>query len=177
DRLGFPVYAMNWVDTKSGALTEGFRELGFLPQAFVNMLALLGWNDGTDRELFALEELVAKFSVERISKSGAKFDYEKAKWFNHEWIKGMDNDLLLPQIKELMQAHDVSTTDTALLNTVLTTVKERMVFVSDFWQQASFFFVRPGEYDMEAVKAKWSSQKTAFFQDIVDLFADQTEWS
>ena len=86
DRLGFPVYAMNWTDPKSGDMTKGFRELGFLPEAFINMLGVLGWNDGSEKEIFSLDELIAKFSVERISKSGAKFDFEKAKWFNHEWI-------------------------------------------------------------------------------------------
>ncbi|NGM62392.1 glutamate--tRNA ligase [Sphingobacterium sp. SGG-5] len=177
DRLGFPVYAMNWMDPKSGVLTEGFRELGFLPEAFVNMLALLGWNDGTDQELFGLAELVAKFSVERISKSGAKFDYEKAKWFNHEWIKGMDNSLLLPQIEEIIRTHGVSAIDTVLLDTVLSTVKERMTFVSDFWPQASFFFVRPEEYDIEAVKVKWNEQKTAFFQELAGEFEQQATWS
>jgi len=87
DRLGFPVYAMNWKDPKTGDLTTGFRERGFLPEAFVNMLALLGWNDGTEQEIFGMEELIQKFSVERISKAGAKFDFEKAKWYNQEWIK------------------------------------------------------------------------------------------
>src|SRR3546814_16834436 len=84
DRLGFPVYAMNWQDPQTGAITEGFREMGFLPEAFVNLLAILGWNDGSDQELFTLNELIDKFSLERISKAGAKFDFEKAKWFNHE---------------------------------------------------------------------------------------------
>lgn len=86
-RLGFPVYAMNWLDEKTGELTPGFRELGFLPEAFLNLLAMLGWNDGTDNEIFTLDELVEKFSIERVNKSGAKFDFEKAKWFNAEWIK------------------------------------------------------------------------------------------
>ncbi len=176
DRLGFPVYAMNWTDPKSGELTKGFRELGFLPEAFVNMLALLGWNDGTDQELFGLDELVAKFTIERISKSGAKFDYEKSKWFNHEWIKGMDNNLLLPPVEAIVRDHAVSAVDLSLLDRVLTTVKERMILMSDFWPQASFFFVRPEEYDIDAVKSKWNEDKTAFFQNIVDEFGRQPTW-
>jgi glutamyl-tRNA synthetase len=86
DRLGFPVFAMDWTDPKTGETTTGFRERGFLPEAFVNLLALLGWNDGTDAEVFTMDELVQKFSMARVHKGGAKFDYEKAKWFNHEWI-------------------------------------------------------------------------------------------
>src|SRR6476660_5165488 len=87
ERLGFPIFAMNWTDPRTNEFTQGFREKGFLPEAFVNMLAMLGWNDGTDKEIFSLDELVQRFSIERVHKGGAKFDYEKAKWFNHEWIK------------------------------------------------------------------------------------------
>lgn len=176
DRLGFPVYAMNWTDPKSGDETKGFREIGFLPEAFVNMLAVLGWNDGTEQELFTLEELTAKFSVDRIGKSGAKFDYEKAKWFNHEWIKAQDNGQLLPQIGEQLKAHGVQA-DLGLADRVLTAVKERMTFISDFWTQASFFFIQPQEYDLDAVKAKWNADKTAFFEHIVTLFFEQEEWT
>ena len=90
DRLGFPVFAMNWTDPRTNELTKGFREIGFLPEAFINLLAMLGWNDGTEQEIFSLDELVEKFSMERVHKGGAKFDFEKAKWFNHEWIKKAD---------------------------------------------------------------------------------------
>lgn len=176
DRLGFPVYAMNWTDPKSRDETKGFREIGFLPEAFVNMLAVLGWNDGTEQELFTLEELTAKFSVDRIGKSGAKFDYEKAKWFNHEWIKAQDNGQLLPQIGEQLKAHGVQA-DLGLADRVLTAVKERMTFISDFWTQASFFFIQPQEYDLDAVKAKWDTDKTAFFEHIVTVFEAQDEWA
>lgn len=176
DRLGFPVYAMNWTDPKSGDETKGFRELGFLPEAFVNMLAVLGWNDGTEQELFTLEELIAKFSVDRVSKSGAKFDYEKAKWFNHEWIKAQDNGQLLPQIGELIQEQGVQA-DLGLADRVLTAVKERLTFLSDFWPQASFFFVQPEEYDLAAVQPKWNAEKTAFFEHIVTVFEAQDEWT
>lgn len=102
DRLGFPVYAMNWEDPQTGELSSGFRERGFLPEAFMNILAVLGWNDGTEQELFTMEELISKFSVERISKAGAKFDYEKAKWFNHHWLQRMDSDAMLPRLELLL---------------------------------------------------------------------------
>lgn len=177
DRLGFPVYAMNWTDPKSGDLTKGFREIGFLPEAFINMLGVLGWNDGTDQELFSIEELIAKFSVERISKSGAKFDFEKAKWFNHEWIKKTNNVELLPQIKEVLAQHHISTVDDAYLNTVLSAVKERLTYVADFWGQASFFFAIPDEYDVDAVKPKWNAEKTAFFENIITEFEKQEDWT
>ncbi|MFD1771805.1 glutamate--tRNA ligase [Sphingobacterium suaedae] len=177
DRLGFPVYAMNWIDPKSGDLTKGFREMGFLPQAFVNMLAVLGWNDGTEQELFSMEELVSKFSVDRISKAGAKFDFEKAKWFNHEWIKRSENTALLPQVRDILDGHQVITADDRYLQAVLTLVKERLTFVEDFWSQAAFFFQAPTEYDADAVRPKWNSEKTRFFEEISDAFSDVTNWN
>lgn len=130
------------------------------------MLGVLGWNDGTEQELFSLAELIEKFSVSRVSKAGAKFDFEKAKWFNHEWIKRTDDVTLLPKIKENIEQHGVDTStqsETYMLN-VLGAVKERLTYVEDFWTQASFFFVTPEQYDVEAVKPKWNEQKTAFFR-------------
>lgn len=177
DRLGFPVYAMNWTDPKTGDVTKGFRELGFLPEAFINMLGVLGWNDGTDQEIFSLEELVAKFSIERVSKSGAKFDFEKAKWFNHEWIKRESNEVLIPQVTEVLNQNGITVSDNAFLTKVLGAVKERMTYISDFWSQASFFFQEPETYDVDAVKPKWNSEKTAFFEDVISLFKDQDTWT
>jgi len=177
DRLGFPVYAMNWTDPKSGDLTKGFRELGFLPEAFVNMLGVLGWNDGTDQEIFTVEELIAKFSVDRISKSGAKFDFEKAKWFNHEWIKKTSNDELLPQVEAILEENGVNDFDKELVKKVLVAVKERMTYISDFWTQASFFFQEPNTIDVDAVKPKWNTDKTAFFEAIIQEFGTIEEWT
>ena len=108
DRLGFPVFAMNWTDPNTGELTHGFREKGFLPEAFINMLALLGWNDGTEQEIFSLDELIEKFSMERVHKGGAKFDYEKAKWFNHEWIKRLPVARYRDEVKKLFEAQNIA---------------------------------------------------------------------
>lgn len=177
DRLGFPVYAMNWTDAKTGDVLKGFREMGFLPEAFVNMLAVLGWNDGTEQEIFTVDELVAKFSVDRISKAGAKFDFEKAKWFNHEWIKKTDDTQLLPQIEEILLQNGITLPAADYTAKVLSLVKDRMTFVEDFWEQASFFFKTPDAYDVRAVKPKWNDDKTAFFQQIKQEFAAMDEWS
>lgn len=164
DRLGFPVYAQNWADPKTGDLTAGFRELGFLPEAFVNLLAMLGWNDGTDRELFSLADLVDKFSIERISKAGAKFDFEKAKWYNHEWIKIADAQQLVPLIKEVFNGKGIASADEDQLLKVINLVKDRCNLITDFALQAGFFFAIPDEYDLNAVKPKWSAEKAAFFE-------------
>ncbi|MGJ1204736.1 glutamate--tRNA ligase [Sphingobacterium lactis] len=178
DRLGFPVYAMNWNDPKTGDLTTGFRERGFLPEAFVNMLAVLGWNDGTDQEIFTLEELIAKFSVDRISKAGAKFDFEKAKWFNQEWIKRAPESELLPQVAAVLESHgiQVEQQDENFVGIVLDLVKERLTYIEDFWEQASFFFQKPTTYDVDAVKPKWNADKTSFFTKVSDVFAQQQTW-
>src|SRR5690606_19934256 len=177
DPLGFPVYAMNWTDPKSGDVTKGFREMGFLPEAFINMLAILGWNDGTEQENFGVEALISKFSVDRIGKAGAKFDFEKAKWFNHEWIKKTDNAEILPQIEGILNQHGVTLRQADYVSSVFALVKERMTFVEDFWGQASFFFTIPETYDVDAVKPKWNENKTAFFQDIAREFMAMQEWT
>lgn len=164
DRLGFPVYAMNWTDPKTGDLTKGFKELGFMPEAFVNMLALLGWNDGTEQELFSLAELKEKFSVERISKAGAKFDFEKAKWFNHEWIKQTPINTLQVSVKNALANQGIEVKDEAYLAQVIKLVKERCTLLGDFVAQSSYFFAAPIEYDVAAVKNKWTEEKAAFFE-------------
>src|SRR5690606_14623587 len=142
----------NWQDPKTGELTKGFREMGFLPEAFINILALLGWNDGTAQELFTLDELIAKFSLSRISKAGAKFDFEKAKWFNHEWIKQSKDDSVLPQLSSLLASHGIYNTDERYVASIWALVKERLTFVADFWDQAAFFFKQPETYDLAAVQ-------------------------
>lgn len=177
DRLGFPVYAMNWADPKTGDLTKGFRELGFLPEAFINMLAMLGWNDGTDQEIFTAEELIEKFSIERIHKAGAKFDFEKAKWFNAEWIKNSEISRLKPPIAMLLKEKGVVANDEKHLEKVITLVKDRLTFLTDFWDQASFFFRIPEEYDLNAVKPKWNDQKSNFFKLIIEAFQQLPTWN
>lgn len=167
DRLGFPVYAMNWTDPKTKETTQGFREMGFLPEAFVNMLALLGWNDGSDQEIFTMTELVEKFSIERISKSGAKFDFEKAKWFNHEYISRVGVSELKPRLLDVLKGMSIDVADNAYLEKVLALVKDRLTFLQDFWTQASFFYESPAEYDLQSVKPKWTEQKSDFFHALI----------
>jgi glutamyl-tRNA synthetase len=167
-RLGFPVYAMNWFDAKTDELTPGFRELGFLPEAFLNLLALLGWNDGTDQEIFTLDELINKFSIERISKAGAKFDFEKAKWYNAEWIKRSTAAVLRPEVAKQLLAHGVTVADESYLLKVIDMVKDRCVVLPDFYQQSAYFFKRPADYDLASVKPKWTEAKTDFFNTLVE---------
>ncbi|HEV7782936.1 MAG TPA: glutamate--tRNA ligase [Chitinophagaceae bacterium] len=162
-KYGFPVFAMNWMDPKTNELTEGFKEKGFLPEAFINLLALLGWNDGGEQEIFSKEELVEKFSMERVHSAGAKFDYEKAKWFNHEWIKRSEVSSLKTGVKKLLTQNSITVADDILLKKVIGLVKDRCVLLPDFVQQSSFFFHAPETLDVDAVKSKWNEDKKNFF--------------
>ncbi|HEY6902592.1 MAG TPA: glutamate--tRNA ligase [Puia sp.] len=174
DRLGFPVFSMNWTDPKTGEPATGFRETGFLPEAFVNLLAMLGWNDGTGQELFTIDELIERFNMERVHKGGAKFDFEKAKWFNHEWIKKLPAAAYRHQVQELFAAQGIAT-DTKF-ERVLELVKERCTLLPDFVQQASFFFQAPATIDTASVKPKWNEHKNQFFAELVRQLQLEVGW-
>ena len=175
DRLGFPVFAMDWNDPKTGELTKGFKEIGFLPEAFINMLALLGWNDGSGEELFDLKTLVERFNIERIHKGGAKFDFEKAKWFNQEWIKKSADEKLLPSVNALLLKEGITATENDLL-TIIPMVKERCQLLNDFIPQLSYFFKDPVDVDVEAIRTKWDEKKTTFFQSWSQLLEELSNW-
>lgn len=175
DRLGFPVFAMDWKDPKSGEVTTGFRERGFLPEAFVNLLALLGWNPGTGQEIFSLDELCEAFSMERVHKGGAKFDYEKAKWFNQQHILRTPDERLAELAAPFYEREGIVIGDMAFLTTVVSLIKERCHLLSDFVQQGRFFFEAPQQWDLDAIKGKWSPEKTAFFRSWAESL-DSAEW-
>ncbi|MBI1344309.1 MAG: glutamate--tRNA ligase [Terrimonas sp.] len=175
-KYGFPVFAMNWTDPVTGELTEGFKEKGFLPEAFINLLALLGWNDGTDQEIFRLEELVEKFSMDRVHSGGARFDYEKAKWFNHEWIKASNAGRLMPFVKPVLEAKGLPVNDESFLEKIITLVKERCHLLPDFYDQSFFFFKSPEKIDLEAIQPKWNEQKQLFFAEVIRNFELDPEW-
>ena len=163
DRLGFPVYAMDWADPATNEVTKGFKELGFLPGAFINLLAVLGWNDGTEQEIFSLDELTEKFSIERVHKGGAKFDFDKAKWFNHEWIKKLEVENYYARVKMIFEANGITGINDGYLRQVMILVKERCTLLTDFYTQGSFFFKAPVSYDEAAVKPKWDDSKREYF--------------
>ncbi len=175
-KYGFPVFAMNWTDPKTGELTEGFKEKGFLPEAFINLLALLGWNDGTEQEIFSKEELIEKFSMDRVHSGGAKFDYEKAKWFNHEWIKRSTADSLQSTVRTLLEKSGISGADDAMLEKVTGLVKDRCTLLTDFVQQSSFFFISPESFDVDSVKPKWNEAKKLFFAELVRNYELSAGW-
>jgi len=164
DRLGFPVFPLSWTDPASGTLFHGYREAGYLPEAFINMLALLGWNPGTEKELFSMEELVQAFSIERVGKHGSKFDPEKAKWFNHQYINQLEDYVLLDMLKNLLHTHSISSSD-EYLSKVLQITKERAVLTGDLWRNSWFFFQAPLSYDEQAKKKVWQTNTGEIIRD------------
>ena len=163
ERLGFPVFAMDWMDPNTKEQTIGFKERGFLPEALINLLALLGWNDGTDKEIFSIDELIAQFSLERVHKGGAKFDYEKAKWFNQEWIKKTSNDQLATLVKPFYDDAQIEVHEPAYLVKVIGLIKDRCHLLTDFITQGNFFFKAPTEIDTASILTKWEEKKQGFF--------------
>ena len=176
DRLGFPVFASDWTDPKTGETTIGFKERGFLPEAFVNLLAMLGWNDGSENEIFSLNELIDKFSMDRVHKGGAKFDYEKAKWYNHEWIKKSGVGSLESGVINEFEKVGIKNIEVTLLHKVMELVKDRCTLMPDFVQQGSFFFVTPEQIDINAIKPKWDEAKNMFYMELIRAYELSTIW-
>jgi glutamyl-tRNA synthetase len=171
-----PVYAMDWIDPTSKEVTKGFKELGFLPEAFINLLAVLGWNDGTEQEVFSLEELIEKFSIEKVHKGGAKFDFEKAKWFNQEWIKKLPIENYKERVKEIFLSKGVSNIDDNYLGEVMNLIKERCIVLPDFYTQGLYFFDSPSSYDEASVKPKWDEAKKEYFNSLIDQLNQLESW-
>jgi len=176
DRLGFPVFPLEWKDPFSGEISSGYREKGYFPEAFINMLALLGWNPGTTQELFSMDELVEVFTVERISKSGAKFDAAKTKWFNQQYLRAKSNsdlaDVFLVELKE----KGIST-DKNYVEQVCALVKEKAQFSNEFWSLSSYFFEEPTEFDAEVIKKRWKDQSPDFIKTFSTALAGLEDFS
>ena len=162
DKMGFPVFPLYW---PHGETARGYREDGYLPDAFVNMLALLGWNPGTEQEIFSMEELIGSFELERISKSGAKFDPEKAKWFNFNYLQKADDSNLIAIFEKELEKRGYSNKK-EMLSQVVPLIKERLTFTSEFWSQASFFFEAPRSYDADAVAKRWKSETGSLLREL-----------
>ncbi|TPG62926.1 glutamate--tRNA ligase [Hymenobacter nivis] len=161
DRLGFPVFPLEWhgVDAETGepTVSRGYREDGYLPEALVNFLAFLGWNPGTAQEIFSMDELIEAFAIDRVSKSPAKFDQNKAKWYNEHYLRALPNAELAPYLLEALAAHGLSCTPEKA-EQIVGVMKERVSFPQDFWQEAKYFFDAPMEYDATVVAKKWNPQ-------------------
>jgi glutamate--tRNA ligase len=179
DRLGFPVFPLEWHDPKSGEISSGYRERGYLPQAVVNFLALLGWNPGDDTEIMDMDQLIAKFSFEHCSRSGAKFDFEKGKWFNHKYLQEMDDNLLAQLYKPVLREHgvDPEAWSDEYITRVVALVKGRINFVSDLWDQSKFFFVEPETYEEKSVRKRWNADMPAIMNELIDVLEGLDDFS
>ena len=173
DKLGFPVFPLDW-QTAEG-VSSGYREKGFFPEAVINFLALLGWNDGTEQELFSLEELVQKFDLSRVHKAGAKFDPEKNKWFNHQFLV-KQNDADLAKAFAPIVAEKGITVSENVLTRIVSLIKERANFVSEFWDLSDFFFVAPASYDEKARK-NWKEETPALMQELISVLGEITDFT
>ena len=172
DKLGFPVFPLEWRDPQTGELSKGYREDGYYPEAFINMLALLGWNPGTEQEIFSLQELIPAFELHKVSKSGARFDLEKAHWFNQQYLRQQTDAHLAEQFMPIVEAHGHKA-ETEFVTRIVTLTKERAVFVRDLWEHASFFFEAPTSYDAQVVKKRWKGDAPQFMAAIEQLLAAQ----
>lgn len=169
DRLGFPVFPLDWRDPQSGDLTHGYREGGYLPEAVVNFLALLGWKPGDDTELMDMDELIKRFSIEHCSRSGAKFAYEKGRWFNHEYIQKLDPERLTDLFADVLKNHSVDTGSFSrdYIGRAAAMVKDRVSFIEELWANARFFFEAPTEYEAKSVKKRWTPDMPRHMKDLI----------
>ena len=167
DRLGFPVYPLEWTDPKTGEKSMGYRESGYYPEAFINMLALLGWNPGTEQEIFSLDELIDAFSLERVGKSGSRFDPDKAKWFNQQYLRKRSDDELTQEFIPILKNLGVDCSWEYVKESIHL-VRERVSFVKEIWDQGWFFFKPPEKYDEEVIKKRWKPETSQILQKFSD---------
>ena len=169
DRLGFPVFPLEWHDLKSGEVSSGYRESGYLPEAVCNFLALLGWNPGNDQELMTMDELIRLFNLSHCSKSGAKFDYEKGKWFNHLYIQKRSNKEIAEMFIPVLEMHGVKDADPAYVEKIVGMMKERVNFVYELWHQTYYFFIPPMEYDEKTRKKRWKEDSAVQLKELTEI--------
>lgn len=174
DKMGFPVFPLEWKDPSTGEVSTGYREENYLPEAVVNMLSLLGWNPGTEQEFFNLEELVSAFEISRVHKSGAKFDPEKTKWFQQHYLQLQDNEQLAKKFLDILTKKGV-TTNLEYTTNVIAILKERAVFVDDFWELGSYFFKAPESFDDKAAKKAWKDPQTV--RDLKNVISDVSPYT
>lgn len=168
DRLGFPVFPLEWHDPKTGDVSSGYRESGYFPEAVVNFLALLGWNPGTEQELFTLDELVQAFDIHKCSKAGARFDYQKGIWFNHEYMLKKSNEEVANLFAPIVANNGVDETMERITQ-VVAMMKDRVNFVKELWPLCSFFFIAPTEYDEKTVKKRWKADSAKVMSELADV--------
>lgn len=176
DKMGFPVFPLEWKDPATGEISKGYREGNYLPAAVVNMLSFLGWNPGTEKEFFTLEELIEAFDISRVHKSGAKFDPEKTKWFQQHYLQLEENDQLASQFIRILEEKGISST-TEYTTEVIGMLKERAVFIDDFWELGSYFFKAPENYDPQALKKIWKEDTSQIINQLTEIVSNTSPFT
>ncbi len=176
DKLGFPVFPLEYTNDKTGDVSRGYKEDGYFSDAFVNMLSLLGWNPGTEQEIFSLEGLVEAFDLKRVSKSGAKFNPDKTKWFNQQYLQQKENSLLAVQFSDILKSKGIES-EPEYVEKVVSLIKERAVFVADFWDLSSFFFETPTDYDPKAAKKQWKENTGTILDELSQVIESIEDFS
>jgi glutamyl-tRNA synthetase len=176
DRLGFPVFPIAWKDPATGDLFTGYREAGYLPEAFINILAHLGWNPGTEKEIFSLQELIEDFTLERVGKHGAKFDFEKAKWYNHQYMVKEPDDVLAGYLNPILEENGLSP-DINLRKAVVSLIKDRVFLKQDLWINSWFFFMPPTSYDQQVMAKIWKPDTARILQTFQEEIASLEDFS
>ncbi|MCM4155003.1 glutamate--tRNA ligase [Gramella sp. AN32] len=176
EKMGFPVFPLEWKDPKNNEISAGYRESGYYPEAVVNMLAFLGWNPGTEQEIFSIEELMEVFELEKVHKSGAKFDPEKTKWFQQHYIQEKDNQKLTEDFSEFLSDKGIEADKSKVLE-IVDLLKERVVFVADFWKEGSLFFISPTSYEPKDVKKAWKEDTSELMQELKTVLQNTEDFS
>ena len=177
DKLGFPVFPLEWHDPASGAVSKGYREEGYLPEAVVNFLALLGWNPGNDQEIMSMDELISLFSFEHCSRNGAKFDFEKGKWFNHKYLSEKPDAELAALFRPMLDEKGITGFSDEYVARAVGMVKSRISFVKDLWEQASFFFVAPDTFSEKDIKKRWKDDTPRIMEELIGVLENLPDFS
>jgi len=167
DKAGFPIFPTNWTDPKTNEFSIGFRENGYLPEALLNFLAFLGWNPGTEQEIFSMKELIEAFTIERIGKAGAKFDIHKAQWFNQQYLRAKSNEELSKYLLDSLKGKNIECSDEKAAK-ICSALKERATFPKDFWEQGKFFFLAPTQFDEQVISKKWNEDTVKFLSSFAE---------
>lgn len=175
DKLGFPVFPLEWKDPNSGEISAGYREDGYFPEAVTNMLAFLGWNPGTEQEFFKLNELIEAFEISRVHKAGAKFDPEKTKWFQQHYMQEADAKVIAEKLEKIIEKKEIEA-DPGYILKVVSLMKERAVFVNDIWEQGYFFFIAPTSYDPKNAKKAWKEGTASLMQELTEVLKEQEDF-
>lgn len=176
DRLGFPVFPLEWKDPFSGEISSGYREKGYIPEGFINMLALLGWNPGENREIMSMDEMISLFTIDRISKSGAKFDATKTKWFNQQYLRMKSDKELAAEFGKVLSEKNVQA-DEKYIEEVCRLIKEKAHFVNEFWDLSNYFFQEPESFDEEVIRKKWKENIPVFMQELKTAFESLADFN